>query len=249
MLLWNFLHFAQMKVKVVVFNHNQRSTAEKLYSSLAECFDVALFDSGSAPDEISPATTHHFGNLYWTGCWNKAWELFSDYDVIWGIGGDCVLNSAPKDFKNAIETVPSFGIWSPAILSHARPYMKLTEPKALSVKFVEGIAFALSKILWTEVGHFDAKNYIGWGQDVIHSHYSRECGMRNILDGRVQLHHPPSVQYNEKTAQILMQATISRVLGADGALFKTALGKASTVHLNTIEELSCTAPADVANES
>lgn len=240
MLLWNFLHFAQMKVKVVVFNHNQRFTAEKLYSSLAQCFDVALLDSGSAPEEISPATTHSFDNLYWTGCWNKSWELFSDYDVIWGIGGDCVLNSTPMDFKDALASVPSFGIWSPDILGHAMPYMKLNESKVLSVKFVEGIAFALSKSLWTEVGPFDSKNYLGWGHDVIHSHFSRQRGMKNIVDGRVQLLHPPSVQYNHQTARILMSAIMRRVLGDDYASVKTSFCEAVTVPpLNTIEELVC----------
>lgn len=228
-----------MKVKVVIFNHNQLVTAEKLYSSLSECFDTALLDSGSAQGQISPLTTHSFDNLYWTGCWNKSWQLFADYDVVWGIGGDCVLNAPAKDFRDAIASVPAFGIWSPAIDGESLTYMKVDESKILSVKFIEGVAFALSRKLWTKVGRFDSKNYLGWGHDAIHSHLSRRRGMLNIIDGRVQLHHPPSGQYDRQIARILMVATMKKMLGDDFAAFKRSLDESMLLTLNnTIEDLS-----------
>lgn len=227
-----------MKVKVVVFNHNQLATAEKLYSSLSECFDVALLDSGSNSEQLSSATTHSFKNLFWTGCWNKSWELFADYDVIWGVGGDCTLGSSPADFKEAIHSVPAFGIWSPAIIEHSMDHMKLSEPKVLSVKFVEGIAFALSKNLWTEVGRFDPKNYFGWGLDAIHSYFSHCRGMRNILDGRVQMNHAPSDRYNHKTAEMLMFATMKQSLGDHLRSFSESVSDSRTVAGNTLEEIT-----------
>jgi hypothetical protein len=227
-----------MKVKVVIFNHNQRDTAEKLYSSLGECFDVALLDSGSSPEQISPISTFKFENLYWTGCWNKSWELFSDYDIIWGIGGDCVLLSDPVQFADAITSSIPFGIWSPAIVEHAVPHMKLSESKVLSVKFLEGVAFALSKSLWCEVGQFDPKNYLGWGHDAIRSHFSRKLGMRNILDGRVQLQHPAGARYDQQTAEFLMRVAMRRALGDDFNAFMISLHQSRTVALNTIEELT-----------
>lgn len=84
-----------MKIKAVIFNHNQKESAEALFTALQPHFDLAFFDSGSNDDQISPLSTDRFDNLYWTGCWNKAWELYPEYDVIWGIGGDCELRSEP----------------------------------------------------------------------------------------------------------------------------------------------------------
>jgi hypothetical protein len=65
------------------------------------------------------------------------------------------------------------------------------------------------------MGGFDKSNYIGWGQDCIASFLSHEAGMRNLLDGRVCLTHPPSNQYDSKLARILQAAVILKVLGKE----------------------------------
>lgn len=250
-----------MKVKVVIFNHDQRPSAEKLVEALDPHFDVALFDSGSAEEQISPLSTERFENIYWTGCWNKAWELFPEYDVIWGIGGDCELRSQPIDFKRAIESAYPFGIWSPAITGRVAEYMAVEVGNAAvdnveayrvdadsiavsdsvtasagnvaTVKYVEGIAFAISKQLWETTGIFDRKNYIGWGQDIVKCHQSTEHGMSNLIDSRVQLFHPPSDRYNNMTARLLMVACMRKHLGADWESVSVSLNDLSS-KTNTI---------------
>lgn len=260
-----------MKVKVVIFNHDQKTSAEKLFEALRPHFDVALFDSGSVEEQISPLSTDRFDNLFWPGCWNKAWELFPEYDVIWGIGGDCELRSQPIEFKRAIESAYPFGIWSPAITGRVAEYMAVevgtvavddveayrvvTDSIAASdnvaaaagyvarVKYVEGIAFAISRQLWETTGIFDRKNYIGWGQDIIKCHQSTENGMSNLIDFRVQLFHPPSDRYNNTTARVLMVACMRKHLGADWESVSKSLSELSS-NTNTISvrRVALTAP-------
>jgi hypothetical protein len=204
-------------VKVVVFNHNQKDTAEKLYADLKPVFDVSLFDSGSAPEHVSNLTTHSFENLYWTGCWNKAWELFGDSDVIWGIGGDCQLKSPPPRYKSAIESIYPFGTWSPAVQGIAHAYMQpdTAAGNIFSVAHLEGMAFAISRDLWQQVGPLDSENYIGYGNDLLCCFYARRSNLKNILDGRVELFHPPSSQYDQLVARNLMNDSMKRRFGDD----------------------------------
>lgn len=209
---------ANPKIKVVVFNHNQKKTAEKLFTDLSPAFDAAFFDSGSDADQVSTLTTHQFSNLYWSGCWNQAWDLFGqDYDVIWGVGGDCRLISSPEAFRQSIESAYPFGLWSPVVSGHGHEYMKpdLAVGRVLSVQFLEGIAFAMDKRLWKLAGPLDLYNYIGWGYDLLCSFRSRHAGMRNVLDGRVELFHPPSFSYDYALAESMMYDSLANALGPD----------------------------------
>lgn len=204
-------------VKAVVFNHNRRNTAEALFHNLKDVFDTALFDSGSDADQISLHTTHAFPNLYWTGCWNKAFEEFPEADVIWGIGGDCTLTAAAPEYLRSIETLYPFGLWSPVFSGRAHSYMQY-EGKgkhAYTVQIMEGIAFAISRELREKFGSFDSENYLGHGQDLYVSHVSRQHNLKNIIDTSVTLSHPPSDDYDNLVARSLMFNSMSKLLGED----------------------------------
>jgi hypothetical protein len=202
-------------IKAVIFNHNQRETSEALLKGLSESFDTALFDSGSIESQVSSHSTHVFENLYWTGCWNKCWELFPDFDVIWGIGGDCTLRSAPRDYSRAIESLWPFGTWSPVVGGRAHEYMQPTKANRgiYSVTYLEGIGMAISRPLWSILGGFDRQNYIGHAQDLISCFVSRAHDLKNILDGRVELFHPASSQYDLEEARVLMFEALERRFG------------------------------------
>jgi len=204
-----------VRIKAVIFNHNQRQTAEALFEQLRGTFDTALFDSGSASKEISPLSTHRFENLYWTGCWNKSWEVFSDYDVIWGIGGDCTLKSQAKEYLHAIESIFPFGTWSPVVSGRAHEYMQpqSADGRIYSVIYLEGIGMAISKPLWSKISSFDSLNYIGHAQDLISCFYSRANNLKNILDGRVELFHPGAIKYDLEEARVLMFESLERQFG------------------------------------
>jgi|AGTN01.1.fsa_nt_gi hypothetical protein len=206
-----------MKIKTVIFNHNQCETAEPLFHQLSTVFDTALFDSQSDQGQVSSFTTHHFDNLYYTGCWNKAFELFPDFDVIWGIGGDCSLKCRPEEYRQAIESIYPFGLWSPTISGRAHDYMRpeLALKRIFSVLFLEGMAMAISKELWTAVEPLDPVDFIGYSHDRRLSYLSRQMKLKNILDGRVELYHPPSESYDKEQAKQLMDKSLTEIFGPE----------------------------------
>lgn len=204
-------------IKAVIFNHNRRESAELLFQQLSSAFDTALFDSGSREDQVCSSTTHLFENLYWTGCWNRAMSLYREYDVVWGIGGDCTLLGSAAEHRMALESAFPFGTWSPAISGRAHEYMKppVGYPKLFSVKYLEGIAFALSKELRDKIGEFDSVNQIGHGHDLLACFMAREHRLKNFLDARVALSHPPSADYDLSLAKDQMFSFFSRAVGPD----------------------------------
>ena len=204
-----------LSIKAVVFNHNRRATAEALFNSLKVVCDAALFDSGSSRDQVSPDSTHTFPNLYWTGCWNKAFEIFPDADVIWGLGGDCTLDSPPENYLESMRSLYPFGLWSPAVTGTAHTYMQRLGNHAYTVRFIEGIAFAISRSLWDKAGPLDAENYLGHGQDLYCCLISQRHNLKNILDTSVSLSHPPSGEYDLMLARELMFSSLRKNVGED----------------------------------
>lgn len=162
-------------------------------------------------------TTHQFPNIYWTGCWTNAWSEFADYDVIWGIGGDCSLKAEPQAYLQAIESAYPFGLWSPTISGRAHEYMQptLSGGRIFSVAYLEGMALAISKQLWGAVNPLDNQDYIGYSHDRRLSFSSRRQNLKNVLDGRVELHHPPSENYNKEEARGLMEEALERAFGPE----------------------------------
>jgi hypothetical protein len=206
-----------VRIKAVIFNHNRPQTADVLFEQLSTAFDTALFDSGSEPEQVSHLTTHQFHNLYWTGCWTKSFELFGDYDVIWGVGGDCTLKSKPENYLHAMKSAHPFGLWSPTISGRAHDYMqpKLALARIFSVLFLEGMAFAISKQLWEAAAPLDDSDYIGYSHDRRLSYLARKLNLKNILDGRVELQHPPSESYDREEARRLMDVSLTKLFGSD----------------------------------
>lgn len=207
-----------LKIKAVIMCHNKPKTSDALYESLSPCFDVSLFDSGSDSDKIPKHVTHKFGNLYWSGCWNKAIELFgSDCDVLWVIGGDIELRNKPEEYKKAIETACPFGCWSPAIEGSGRPLMlrEFSKDIAWQVWHVEGQCMAVSSEIIQYFHPFPKGNKIGWGLDLWMCCCSWENKYRNILDGRVFVFHPASRGYSTEEAFLEMNRWFELYIGKE----------------------------------
>lgn len=196
----------KLKIKLVIVAHNNRDTASEAYKALSPVFDTVVIDSGSDDDKV-PACQHlRFENLYWTGCWNKALELYGDSDVLWVIGGDIVLQSDPSDYKKCIEELWPFGVWSPVIDGNCHPLMSkknVTLPVS-RMWMLEGMAFAVNTSFLRRLGGFPVELKLGWGQDIWISWESTRNGLPVLLDGRVSLHHPFGTGYNTNQADVEM---------------------------------------------
>jgi hypothetical protein len=110
-----------------------------------------------------------------------------------------------------------FGAWSPFVTGQSLEYMhtNAVSRRTFSVLYLEGIAFALSRDLWRLVGSLDVDNYLGFGQDLICCITARRSGLKNILDGHVELHRPHNAQYDVDHARNLMFACLEKKFGRD----------------------------------
>jgi len=197
-----------MQIKVVIMNHNKPESSDRLYKELSLSFSVSLFDSGSDEDKMAKNTTHSYENLYWTGCWNKAMELFDEYDVLWVIGGDISIGERAHSYRHAIETAMPFGCWSPMIHGNCRPFMDRSNSDKESlfhVYHIEGVCMAVSRNFLKKIPSLPEGNHLGWGQDVWMCYRSWTEGMKNILDGRVWIAHPAERGYNANQAYDIME--------------------------------------------
>ena len=207
------------RIKAVIMHHNKPENADRLYEQLAPVFDdVEIFDNGSEPSQIPIHTTRSRENVYWTGTWNEVMKTCSEYDAVWVLGCDIVLLSHPKEYREAIESSLPFGCWSPCIDGRAHPFMlaeHYTDKKPREVRNVEGMALAVSGSLMRQVGELVPGSKIGFGHDFWLCYRARKAGLNNIIDGRVVVHHPVGMGYNEAEAHQQMDETFSRMYGSD----------------------------------
>jgi len=194
------------KIKAVIINHNQKESTNKLCEKLTGTFNFSVFDSGSDEDQVSQYTTHRFENLYWTGCWNKAMELFKDYDVLWVIGGDVDLKNSASEYRKAIEEAMPFGCWSPAIDGRSRDFMQssVVGNSIHRVFNIEGICMAINTDIIDKCYPLLPEMKLGWGQDIWMSYCARQMNLNNIIDGRVVANHPVNFGYNQEHARLEM---------------------------------------------
>lgn len=206
-----------LDIRVVVMSHNTPDTATELWRRLSGEFDVTVIDSGSDPDKRPDCRHLDFPNLYWTGCWNKALEMFGDSDVLWVLGGDVELRSDPAEYRRAIEDCWPFGAWSPGIEGRCRPMMMRSHAEEVPAVMhqVEGIAFAVDTRFLKGLGGFPKELRLGWGCDVWFCWKAREAGRQLVLDGRVGLRHPPEQGYETNEAMAEFRAFFAKEVGGE----------------------------------
>jgi len=191
----------EKKIKVCILHHNSPSHADELFEQLSTGFDdIELIDSGSEPDKIPKHLTLSLPNVYWTGGWEAIFERWSDYDAVWMVGDDIELRSPAVDYRKAIEKALPFGCWSPAVDGRAHEFMlprNIPEKDSYEVLNLEGMAMAMSgELIRTLGGNFEIDTK-GYGQDFWLCYKAREIGLKNIIDSRVEIYHPPELRYND----------------------------------------------------
>ena len=207
------------KVKAVILNHNMPENADKLYEQLAPVFDdVEIFDSGSDSDKIPIHLGRSFPNIYWTGAWNEIMRTCQNYDAVWMLGCDVTLEGPPEKYRLFLEESLPFGCWSPSIEGRAHPFMRTSNygfGHRARVKNIEGMAMAISGELMKKVQKLVDGSPIGFGQDFWLCHMARKNGLANYIEGRVAIHHPERIGYDEREAHRQMEQTFSALYGKD----------------------------------
>jgi len=229
-----------MRVKAVILHHNNPRGAEMLWCGLDTVFDdVEVYDSGSDDGKHPRCQSTTLPNIYWTGAWNKIMAEASDYDAVWMPGADIELLCHVEDYREAIEASLPFGCWSPAIHGRAHPFMQkvnYAHGMAMSVRNVEGMAMACSGELMREVGELVPGSPMGFGQDFWLCHRARQMGLRNVIDGRVDVYHPPGTGYDEKLAHSQMEDAFAGLCGPD--FRRRVFEYSESYEGNLVEEIS-----------
>jgi len=207
-----------MRIKVIIMSHDTPKTTKALYDLLHGTMDVTVFNVGSS-EGMSPLCPFDlYPNLYYTGCWREAMRRFGDYDVLWVIGGDVTAQNTANEYRIAIETAMPFGTWSPSIVGSSRDVMSRDKVngRVLDVFHLEGIATAISQNMMRMIDwDIPDGSKLGWGIDLWMSWMGWITLHRNILDGRVSLHHPGSCGYNKFVARNEMSFFMYNSMGPD----------------------------------
>ena len=207
-----------MRIKVVIMSHDTPKTTKALYDLLHGTMDVTVFNVGSSEGMSPLCPADLYPNLYYTGCWREAMRRFGDYDVLWLIGGDVTAENTADEYKNAIETVMPFGTWSPVIVGRSREVMSKGKAngRILNVFHLEGIATAISQDMMKIIDwDIPDGSKLGWGIDIWMSWLGWTTMSRNILDGRVSLHHPFGCGYNRFNARKEVNVFLYSAVGPD----------------------------------
>lgn len=215
-----------MKILSVIMCHNTAESTEKIRLELTKYSDsVFVIDSGSEENKraFDRANTIYKENLYWSGCWNLAGEIFleSDADVLWVIGGDIQLLNKGSDYFECMRSASPFGLWHPVVEGRCVEFMSKKNfdgKDILNVWRLEGIALAVSRgvlLSFYDNNCLIEGNKFGWGVDVWMSWKSRLNGNLNILDNRVSLNHPDFTGYDSSSSFFEMLSWLELKVGTN----------------------------------
>ncbi len=206
-------------IKVVIFQRNQPN-GHCLKEQLASAFrDISLWDVGSDAPTVGADAT--FANDGYSTQINRAHSRAGNSAVLWLLYGDIYLNNNAVRYREAIVSAFPFGVWSPQLRGKHRKDQTIPDGKLCSVRFVEGIAWAVSAHARKLGFPLPDGAPIGWGQDLRLSRKCLESGMRNLIDGRVSVSHVHEsnyVTYDRKEAERQMIQLLAREF-PDGLTF------------------------------
>lgn len=206
-------------VKVVIFERNQPN-GPRLKEQLSPVFrDVVLWDVGS--DVRSGLADACFPNDGFSVQLNRAHEAARNANVLWLLHADIFLHEESVRYKEAIVSSYPFGIWSPQLCGKHRKDQIVPEGRLCSVRFVESVAWAVSRQARKLGFPLPDGSPIGWGQDLILSRKCLDSGLRNLIDARVSvshIHESEYVSYDRVEAERQMNMLLAREF-PDGRTF------------------------------
>jgi hypothetical protein len=207
-----------MKIKAVIMSHDTPKSTKALYDVLCGTFDVTVFNVGCSEGKSPPCPSDIYPNLFYTGCWRESMRRFSEYDVVWVIGGDVRAENTAAEYLKAITSAMPFGLWSPSFCGYFREVMSKDKAKGrvLNVFHLEGIATAISRDMMEQIG-FDIPggSVLGWGVDLWMSWEGWRSMRRNVLDGRVSMCHPEGCGYSREAARREMDGFMEQAIGSN----------------------------------
>jgi hypothetical protein len=211
-----------MRIQVFIFNYAIFRKAYDLYENLTNIgADTFLLNCHHKDDPEFEETDRikKYGNIYYSGLWNKALEL-SDADVILLINSDVTI----FDYNRLMVRLTDFykkhgdkaGIYAPNF--HWTPWTYnpyMLEDLGDGVKKVpatDSTIWSLSTSISNKVGPMDLNiNLFGWGIEVIAAYYCALEGKIVARDYGIRCAHPKATAYNRGTADRQWRTMVAKM--------------------------------------
>ncbi len=210
------------KILCCILNHNRNDQAIAWWERLSPHFDTVILDSGSQPPCRHEGALN-LENVFYSGLMNEAYRLLLERDYRWLmiVTSDIEIDAANMSkliagMQETARTV-NVGLYQPscALSLHGRAlYQSLCHytGRVRKVNFQEGWFHLVCREILDEVMPIDLSlNRLGWGIDLVFSHFARIRRMLVLVDDRVRVVHPRGSGYNREAAREQMrrwQATI-----------------------------------------
>lgn len=194
--------------QVFIFNYGLMNKALALQKQFTDIgIDAYILDSDSGNEVPEGNNIYAFENIYYSGLWNEALELFTGSHMMI-ITSDVEIPDASKLVKNAKAFYKSDKAWIYA------PNVNYTfwdyEPSALAdysrdlkiVPNTDGMCWALSSDAAFSVGNIDIEiNKIGFGIDLLAAMMAGREGKLVVRDYSITVKHPQTRSYDSKEAE------------------------------------------------
>ena len=205
-----------------IFNYNQNAQSVAWWERLSPHFDTVILDSGSEPPCRHEAALN-LENVYYSGLMNEAYRLLLERDYRWLMVVTSDIEIDPANTARLVSAMQevartaNVGLYQPscALSLHGRAlYQSVCHytGRMRRVNFQEGWFHLVCREILDEALPVDLSlNRLGWGVDLVLSHFARLKRMLVLVDDRVRVVHPRGSGYNRDAAREQMrrwQATI-----------------------------------------
>lgn len=195
-----------------IFNHNQNAGAVRWWERLSPYFDTVILDSGSEPPCRHEAAVT-LKNIFYSGLMNEAYRLLCERGSRWLM---IVTSDIEIDEKNTrkliagmqdIARTVNVGLYQPSCgwSLHGRALPQSVchyTGRMRQVNFQEGWFHLVCREILDEALPIDVSvNRLGWGVDLVLSHFARLKKMLVLVDDRVRVVHPRGSGYNREAAK------------------------------------------------
>ena len=195
-------------LQVFIFNYGLMENAQKLYSQFeALGVNAVILDSDSGKDVPDLEYIHAFDNVYYSGLWNEALNLFTGSHMLI-VTSDVEIPDARKLVNNAKMFYKSDNAWiyAPNVNYTFWDYETSALPDySRDVKIVpntDGMCWMLNSDAAFSVGNIDIEiNKIGFGIDLLAAMFASREGKIVGRDYSITVKHPQTRSYDSGDAE------------------------------------------------
>jgi hypothetical protein len=195
-------------LQVFIFNYGLMENAQKLYSQFeALGVNAVILDSDSGKDVPDLEYIHAFDNVYYSGLWNEALNLFTGSHMLI-VTSDVEIPDARKLVNNAKMFYKSDKAWiyAPNVNYTFWDYETSALPDySRDVKIVpntDGMCWMLNSDAAFSVGNIDIEiNKIGFGIDLLAAMFASREGKIVGRDYSITVKHPQTRSYDSGDAE------------------------------------------------